>query len=360
MGRHQRELDALDQELEEFDKSFGQENNQQLAADPGSVVPPAQEEDGQGQDGMQEVDVITSVDEFEHGTQPGEPVLPDGEESSVMQAAAGRKSWKQEYELLENRYIKLRQASDNFKFEARQQTAQLQEALLALQEQNDTLKEKIAEYEASSSKVSLASLLSEDDAAVLGESTIEGFQKAVEMAVSAQMKPLQMELLQMKKAERDRLKGQIQANKNEAYTSFEMQLGQLVPNFRTVNRDKQFIEWLRQESPYTGIPRINYFRKAEQTGDVERVAQFFIEYQQLVAAPDQLLSQSVTPTGRGGGNPAPSRTPSDGAAKPKVFSIAFINKFYDDDIKGVYKGREPLRDQLDKEIDLALSEGRVI
>ena len=363
-----KQLNELDAEIEALEKAMSGKSQQpeqspeQVATGQTKPEPPK----------TQEVDVITSVDEFEHGTSNETP--QEGQEQAVAEAEAkleaaaeqplhdeqdttgGRRSWKNDYIELEQRYVKLRSASDNFKFEARQQIASLQEQLASAQEEVAELQQKMTTLNEGKSRIDLSGAFSQEDLDVFGEDSVKSLQNAISTAVEAATAPLKTELLQMKKQERDRLKAQAQNNRSQAHLSFQDQLGRLVPNFRTINVDRRFIEWLRQPSPYSGTPRIDFFRKAENSGDVERVAQYFIEFEQLMAAPEQKLQQSVTPAGRPGASAA---TPpkKDG---PKIFSKAFIEQFYDDDIAGKYRGREALRDRLDKEIDLALKEGRVV
>lgn len=333
MITNQDQLDQLDAEIEELER----------------LVTP---QDQEGQDGATPQLPPEQLEYVDVQTVPGDELPP-------QQVVPPRPDLEDELNKLNNRYVKLRQSSDNYKYETKQQIASLQEAIVSLQEENEQLRNVIAEYEESAGKgqLNIVEHFAQEDIDVLGEGTIKSFQAAIANAVEAATKPLKAELLSVKKAERDRLKLQAQNNRSQAYTSFEEQLGRLVPNFRQINVDKGFIEWLRQPSQYTGVIRLDYFRKAEQAGDVERVAQYFIEYQQLTSSTDQLMAESVTPSGRGGGGKA--QLPPQQQGQKKVFSIAFVNKFYDDDIKGLYKGRETLRDQLDREIDLALREGRV-
>ena len=231
----------------------------------------------------------------------------------------------------------------------------MQEALLSAQDDVEQLKQLVVQTQQQAPR---ANPFSQEDIDVLGEGTVNSMNTAIHSAVEGATKPLQAELLAMKKAERDRLRGAAETNKAQAYNSFTSKLAELVPDYPSINVDKGFIKWLRDISPYSGAQRLTHFHQAEQAGDVERVAQFFVEYKQLQNAPQQLLDQSVTPTGQGGGGAAP-RTNNPPQPEQKIFSMAFINKFYDDDIAGLYKGREALRDKLDAEIDLALTQGRV-
>lgn len=374
---HVEQLDGLDQEIADLEAAVSGDKSQQPATDPEAAVvqqpDQAQPQQAPEQEGVQYEEVITNVDEFmkadqapegtgqEQAQAPEQQAIDTQPEEVTQQPQSGRRSWKKDYEELHNRYTLLRQSSDTFKFETRQQLAQLQTALANEKEFNEKLRVQLAESQSNAKpQLDVNSYFSEEDRDVLGQDAIGGFQKMMTDAVDQATSPLKMELLEMKKVERERLKTQATGNKNEAYNIFERGLMSLVPDYAAMNTDKEFLTWLNQPSPYSGVPRIKHLQNAETIGDFERVAQFFIEYKQMVQAPEQLLSQNVTPSGQGGGAAPPvgQATPPQGQEK-KLFSMAFINQFYDDDIAGAYKGREALRDQLDREIDLAMKEGRV-
>jgi len=379
---HVNQVDGLDAEIAEMEAAMKGGESQQPEVDPeqefqqGDQSLQQQQGDQPLQPPVQE-GIITSVDEFiEAEKKPQEqsqeqappPEVPleandqQPEQGTVeQQQQSGRRSWKTDYLELENRYTRLRQANDHFKFETRQQLAQLQEELLQTKELNDKLAIALQDAEQKvGTGVNMASMFSEEDRDVLGETTISSFEKAVNTAVEAATNPLRKELLVMKKSERSRLKSQAESNRTEASSTFERRLLELVPDFQTTNRDKGFIDWLNNPSPYSGVSRMTHLHKAESAGDIERVAQFFVEYKQMQEAPQQLLNQNITPSGEGGGgsNPATLQQQQQQPGE-RIFSMDFVNKFYDDDIAGVYDGREALRDQLDREIDQALQDGRV-
>jgi hypothetical protein len=376
---HNDQMDGLDAEIAAMEAAVTGES-QPPQVDPDMVAqgldqPPTLPVEGD----QQTVEAITNVDEYlaQQGGDPaaaGQQTLPPtGEEpqqlpgdqqlvgDGVTQTASGRRSWKTDYQELDNRYIKLRQASDHHKFESRQQIAGLQEELLAAKDQIDHLSTQLQGFKVASQKQNMASSFSQEDVDVLGESTINNVQTAISSAVESATGPMQVELLAMKRAERERLKQQAQTNRSVAYQSFEQRLQELVPDYPVINTNPEFIKWLGQNSPFSGAPRMTFLHQAEQSGDVERVAQFFVEFRQLISAPQQHLESSVVPIGGGGGGGAPSTQPPPQPPGPRVFSWTFINQFYDDDIAGKYRGREALRDQLDAEIDLALkTPGRVV
>jgi hypothetical protein len=372
---HSEQMSTLDAEIAAMEAEItGQ--NQLPQVDPDMVAQGGDPSLNPPVDSGQTVEAITNVDEFvaaqngklaEQGQESLPPVgdlnkqQPDigsvGE--GVTTTGSGRRSWKTDYQELDNRYIKLRQATDHSKFETRQQIAGLQEQLLTARSQVEQMSIRLQEYDTASQKQNVASAFTQEDVDVLGQGTINNFQTAISTAVESATGPMQIELLAMKRAERERLKAAAQTNRNVAYQSFTERLTDLVPDYPTINTNPEFIKWLQSSSPFSGAPRMTFLHQAEQSGDVERVAQFFVEFRQLIAAPQQHLENSVVPIGGGGGGAAPSTVPQQQPG-PQIYTWTFINQFYDDDIARKYEGREQLRDQLDAEIDLAIKQGRVV
>lgn len=157
------------------------------------------------------------------------------------------------------------------------------------------------------------------------------------------------------KAIEQQLAGTATAVSRSAEEVFFARLAQLVPDWETINADARFLEWLGEEDPVYGVPRQAALNAAQQRLDPERAAAVFRAFKQLVApapAASDSLAKQVTPRATA---PA-SVTPP---AKP-VIRQADVQKFYDDVRRGVYRGRENEAERIEKEINLALAEGRII
>lgn len=358
---HQNQLDELDAEIAAMEAAVaGGDQQPTLTPEEAAGMEQGQaemfEEQSAGVEELEQVEEISQPDSQEQAVEAGFDQPPEEQPAEEPQPT-GRRSWKTDYLELENRYVKLRQASDRDKYETKQQLAHFQQNLADLSEQNELLKQQLVEIQQQATPAQSA--FSDEDVDVLGADTVANVQKAINQAVAAATDPLQTELLQMKKAERDRLRQMAEGNRDAAYRDFEENLERLVPDFRTINVDSEFVKWLKEVSPYSGAQRLKHLHQAEQAGDVERVAQFFVEFKQLKAQPSQLLEQSVTPTGQGGGGAAPDTRQSPENQGPKTYTWQEVNQFYDDDIAGKYKGREDERNKLDEIYDLAMKQGRV-
>lgn len=128
-----------------------------------------------------------------------------------------------------------------------------------------------------------------------------------------------------------------------------------VPNWRTINRDEQWLAWLDEVDPVYGVPRDHALQAAHKQLDAQRVVAIFKQFEAEKArrAPPSLESQ-VSPSGAGSA-PAPTAP-----APRKILSQKAIAKFYDDWAKGRYVGREEEAARLEQEINQAVAEGRVV
>jgi len=148
-----------------------------------------------------------------------------------------------------------------------------------------------------------------------------------------------------------------------AEQGFWAELTSVVPNFRQINDNDAFQSWLLSADPLTGITRQTYLDDAQRSLDAKRVANFFRAWlestgQAAVAqstgrTQNSELEKQVTPgRSRNTGTPA---TTNQG----KMYSPQDIQKFFNDVRTGKYKGREPERDRIERDIFAAQRENRI-
>lgn len=130
-------------------------------------------------------------------------------------------------------------------------------------------------------------------------------------------------------------------------------LTKLVPNWRAVNTEDRWLEWLGVEDDVYGVPRQAALDNAFKAGDAQRVANVFTAY--LASQPKPAsngLAGQVAPSGAG--NPvAPTAV-----AKP-IISQKAINDFFRDVALDKYVGREQEAAAIEHEINVAVAENRV-
>lgn len=147
---------------------------------------------------------------------------------------------------------------------------------------------------------------------------------------------------------------------------FLSQLDKRVENWRTINEDKRFLDWLDEPDVYAGTERGRLLREAYQNGDVERVAAFFNGFlKENAAVSDSAPNRPQGDTSKVSMNSlvAPGKqrgSTTDGARNQKrIWTEAEINQFYSDVNRGRYKKDPERKDQIERDIFSAMNEGRV-
>ena len=140
-----------------------------------------------------------------------------------------------------------------------------------------------------------------------------------------------------------------------------------IPNWRDINKDENFLNWLQLPDLYSGAIRHELLKAAYERNDAPRVAAFFTGF----LAEEAAVAPAMEETGRS--EPpakmsleklaAPGRAKSAAAtsapAEKPIFTRAQIAKFYADAAAGKFKGRDAERDRLEAQIFSAEREGRI-
>ena len=137
------------------------------------------------------------------------------------------------------------------------------------------------------------------------------------------------------KAEADRLKAEEKRLKDELdaeYDVFTARVKNLVPNMEELDKDPAFIKWLGNADPVSGDLRMAILRNAEASRDVGRVAEMFNQYKPAAVEVADTISARIAPVSKEGSDPL-----SD--TSKNTMTMAEVDKFYDDAIRGKYKGR---------------------
>lgn len=154
-----------------------------------------------------------------------------------------------------------------------------------------------------------------------------------------------------------RLKQADQKLADERIELFWTRLEASVPNWKDINNDKGFHEWLSQEDYLTGRERQAALTEAESNYDAKRVVNIFKAFQSEKAAlkpPAPDLSRKVVPTSEG---QPPINVDGREAV---VIRRSEIRKFYNDQRAGKYRGRMDEVQKMERKISLALSSGKVL
>lgn len=274
------------------------------------------------------------------------------EEESNTQEKTKRTSWKTEAETWKKRFVNYKTSTDSKIFSLRQHIASLEKSRLELEDKISTISitsKSVTKEE----DEAIAKILSEDERELLGDDVIDLIKKLNKVAVESAVAPLKKELTDAKKAANKVEEEWIQTETKSRMDVFKDKVKSLVPNYETYLGDKKFIEWMNSVDTYSPSIRADLFRAAEQLYDARRVAQFFTEYKELTTASrsNTTLDDNISPV--------QSATSSTISQKSPIIKRAFIDKFYDDCVKGRYRGRETERKQIEKQIESAVLQGRI-
>ena len=153
-----------------------------------------------------------------------------------------------------------------------------------------------------------------------------------------------------------------QAQSNEQ--QFWATLTAMIPNWRAVNDNEDFQNWLLDIDPLSGISRQTILDDAQRNLDVARVANFFRTWNEMngvanvaqntnrKASASELERQVAPGKGRNTG------APTGGAGK--TYTPEDIKEFFANVRQGQYKGREAERDRIERDIFAAQREGRIV
>jgi hypothetical protein len=207
-------------------------------------------------------------------------------------------------------------------------------------------------------------LLTDQDIADYGSDLIDVVKRAAMEEVGGQLETLNKENQQLKqKLNEIGAKGAATA-KASVYTHLDT----AVPNWREINRDEKFLDWLADADLYSGLTRQELLLKAFEQNDSSRVTMFFNNFlsehtsqsgAKTEPKPRQNTAKVSLDTLVAPGKPNSSGN-GDGAPDSKrIYSQADITAFYEKVRKGAYRDKPTERANLERDILAAAAEGRI-
>lgn len=237
--------------------------------------------------------------------------------------------WEHRYKVIEGKYRAEvpRLAADN---------RELRTQLESLQQELESLKSQAAKPQ--------QSLISNEDREKYGDDLLDVIKRAAQEQVAAK----DAEIADLKR----RLDMVNQTTAKSVEVSFYDRLGQLAPDWVTINSDENFLRWLDEYDELTGKTRQDLLSEAEASRDAERVARFFTKWkaaqQQSVANTNPALAAQVTPDSNRVNTPPPGK---------RFFTRAEIQQFYAAARRGEISSKDMLA--METEIHAATVEGRI-
>ncbi len=265
-------------------------------------------------------------------------------------------SWEHKYKSVHGRYVRQ------------------QEQLRQMSEQITSLQNVIATMQASGAGVSRAEptmpelqaerLVTPEEISDYGED----FLKVVGKRAREEMAPIvngyQAEIADLKK----KLEGFTGFVQQDSHQKLLSNLDDKLPNWREMNTNEEFLDWLRLPDPYSGAIRHDMLKAAYAQGDAHRVLAFFNGFlaEEAVVAPagaEPDASVTKVPKVPLASLAAPGRAKTAASAsapaeKP-IFTRAQIAMFYADVASGKYRGRDVEKNKAEGMIFEAQREGRI-
>ena len=140
-----------------------------------------------------------------------------------------------------------------------------------------------------------------------------------------------------------------------------------LPQWRDLNRNEEFLNWLALPDPYSGVIRHELLKSAFAGNDASRVLTFFKGFlaEEAAVAPSEGVPDyggTTIPKVPLESLAAPGRAKSAAAAAPTekpIFTRAQIAAFYADVASGKYRGRDAEKAKKESQIFEAQRDGRI-
>lgn len=199
------------------------------------------------------------------------------------------------------------------------------------------------------------SLVTDKDVEDFGGDLVDLIGRKAADVVNAQMSRLEAENARLREELGSVSEQQGEARRDTYFSNLE----RLVPDYRELNVDPDFLEWLAEVDNLSGQPRQNFLNNAFESYDVDRTAILFNSFKELTATPAQPkiapkeLQRQVAP----GTSKASSVATTN--ANERIWKMSEIDRFYRDVARGTYKGNDAEQARIEAEIDQAVLEGRL-
>jgi hypothetical protein len=268
-----------------------------------------------------------------------------------------RRSWKKDYLQMEKRFNNYKGSTDSTIYSLRQELAstkeQLNEALTAFSQlQKQSLENtKLGQNDYSEH-------LSDEEKEHLDDLGVSGVSKIVDSVISRYEQQNQERFNRFEQERIRQNQQNAQSLQQQNYQRFLERLGEKVPDYMQMVQHQDWSTFGQETDPINGTLIIEEFQAAEKRGDLRKVVDYFNMFKERVS-PSKKLDENLSPTGKGGGSTTQqSAVPREQG--PVMLSLKRIDKFYDDLVKGRYKGQEQLVKDMEFEIESAEADGRIL
>jgi len=243
------------------------------------------------------------------------------------------------------------------------QKSELEDRVVQMEQLLAALSEKSSAPAQTSEPEQVQRFVSDDEISEYGESinVMRNVSREELVPVAQRLAQIESMLQQMQASVVPQVRAVAQRQQVSAEQQFWSDLTTFVPQWREVNDNPDFQSWLLDVDPLTGAARQTFLDEAQRSLDANRVSAFFQTWldtsgqvfvpQSTPAAANELEKQVAPGRSRGSGSPT--------SKAPKTYSPDDIKEFFNAVRLGKYKGREPERDRIERDIFAAQREGRI-
>lgn len=295
-----------------------------------------------------------NIEEPASFTQPTEPVAAAPVETQPAPAAPteGEESWEHKYKSMHGRFLRS------------------QDSIRTLSEQISNLQSVIATMQvapaapAQMPELEAEKLITPEEAADYGEDFLKVVGKRAREEMAPVIKGYQAKIAELEQ-KLNGVSGAVQQTSHEKLLS---KLDENLPQWRDLNTNEGFIDWLRLPDPYSGAIRHDMLKAAYAQGNASRVLAFFngfLAEEAVVAPAGQEPDPQVTKVPKvplanlaAPGRAKTAASASAPAEKP-IITRAQIAAFYADLANGKYRGRDAEKNKAEAMIFEAQRDGRI-
>jgi hypothetical protein len=301
----------------------------------------------------------------------GQPPADGGQPAGSASAQPAAEGWEQKYKVLQGKYnaevprLQRQVNEQNSTIEQLKQQMTATQGMLAAFAQNRVAAPGQGQGPAPAAPTKL---VKDEEVKEFGEDLTDFIrrvaQDSVLPAVEKRLQPVQQ---QVEKATSDAA-NTAQEQTRLAHERLLATLDGEFAEWRQLNRDPQFLEWLAQPDPYSGAARQDLLSQAYERFDAPRIVAFFKGYRNehavvtppaAAAAPAQGASQRTLDDFIAPGQPKAGTTGAQNGAGKRIWTEAEIKRFYDDCRAGKFRSNPDRRRELEQDIFAAGREGRV-
>jgi hypothetical protein len=294
---------------------------------------------------------VTSESNDETLPNDGQPPMTanDGEQGEPPERS-GEESWEHKYKSVHGRFLRS------------------QEQIRDMADQIQNLQNVIATIQAAPSASEVPSfkterLITEDEARDYGEDFLKVVGKKAKEELGPIIKQYEAQIADLKR----QMSGVSSVVQQDTQKKLIDSLDNQQPQWRDLNTNEEFLDWLRLPDPFSGAIRHDMLKAAYAQGNASRVLAFFNGFLAEEAATSPDRGEPVTGTrvpkvpletlaapGR-----AKSAASTSGPAEKPIFTRAQIASFYADVAAGRYRSKDAEKNKLEAQIFEATREGRI-